>query len=133
MVPRVVLPLLAAAALVAAILWFRAGDDAAGTVNVLVPINLSAAAAAGRPAFAANCAACHGDWAGGTDKGPPLVHSLYEPNHHTDASFRVAVRVGVRPHHWSFGPMFPLEGVTDADLAAIIAFVRELQRANGIF
>lgn len=28
--------------------------------------------------------------------------------------------------------MPPTEGVTDADLAVIIAYIREIQRANGI-
>lgn len=47
-------------------------------------------------------------------------------------AFVRAAREGVRAHHWRFGDMPPVEGVSDADLAGIIAFVREVQRANGI-
>ena len=45
----------------------------------------------------------------------------------------LAARRGVRAHHWGFGDMPPVEGVTDADIAAIIAYVRTLQKANGVF
>lgn len=64
--------------------------------------------------------------------GPPLVHKIYEPSHHGDAAFQVAAAQGVRAHHWRFGNMPPQDGVTAGDVTAIIAYVRELQRANGI-
>ena len=53
--------------------------------------------------------------------------------HHGDAAFLLAVRNGVRAHHWRFGDMPPQPGLTGAEVAAITAYVRELQRANGIF
>jgi len=40
--------------------------------------------------------------------------------------------LGVRAHHWSFGNMPAVEGLTRADVKMIIAYIRELQRANGI-
>jgi len=40
--------------------------------------------------------------------------------------------MGVRGHHWPFGDMPPVEGVTRGDVTMIIAYIRELQRANGI-
>jgi len=40
--------------------------------------------------------------------------------------------VGVRAHHWKFGNMPAIEGLTRADVKAIIAYVRELKRQNGI-
>lgn len=108
------------------------GAPDTAVVEVKVPATFTDLAAAGRPAFAKNCAPCHGAVAGGTDKGPPLVHPIYEPNHHADISFTLAVRRGSRSHHWMFGNMPPVPGVTDAKIPAIIAYVRELQRANGI-
>jgi hypothetical protein len=48
-------------------------------------------------------------------------------------AFLLAARQGSRAHHWSFGDMPPVPGVSDAELADIIAFVREVQHANGIF
>ncbi len=70
--------------------------------------------------------------AAGSDKGPPLIHVIYEPSHHADMAFVMAMRNGVRAHHWPFGDMAPVEGLSLADMEAIIAFVREVQVANGI-
>ena len=49
-----------------------------------------------------------------------------------DAAFLLAVRNGVRPHHWRFGPMPPIDGITDDDVDDIVAYVRGLQRDAGI-
>ena len=56
--------------------------------------------AKGRTLFLQNCMQCHGRGAKGTDKGPPLVHRYYEPNHHGDIAFYLAVERGVGQHHW---------------------------------
>jgi len=93
---------------------------------------LSPQAAAGRRAFDAHCAECHGRYGLGTDKGPPLLHAIYNPGHHADESFRSAVKQGVRQHHWRFGDMPPQPQVGDEQLAQIVRYVRELQQANGI-
>ena len=108
--------------------------EVAGTniVDVIVP-DLSAGAKMGETIFNAKCAVCHGDNAAGVDgAGPPLVHKIYEPSHHGDMAFMLAPRRGVQAHHWRFGNMAPVEGLTDADIKQIILYVRELQRANGI-
>lgn len=111
-----------------------AGDQAeAPLVNVAVP-ELSGAAAEGKALFDANCAACHGQNAAGKDGfGPPLVHKIYEPGHHADIAFQLAVSNGVRAHHWSFGNMPAVEGVPQSDVEKIVAYIRALQRENGIF
>lgn len=121
----------AAVASVALLIYATMGGTEEGpTTDVAVP-ELSTVAARGQRAFEANCAVCHGPAAGGTRRGPPLVHRIYEPSHHGDAAFIRAVRFGVRPHHWQFGPM-PKVDVSDREVSSIVAFVRELQRANGI-
>jgi len=86
----------------------------------------------GRALFEANCAVCHGENAVGSDQGPPLVHRIYEPSHHGDMAFVLAARQGVRAHHWRFGNMPPVDGVSDEAVLQITAYVRALQRANGI-
>ncbi len=86
----------------------------------------------GMTAFNANCAVCHGANAAGTNQGPPLVHRVYEPNHHQDFAFRNAVRNGVPSHHWQFGDMLPVPGLSDEEVDSIICYVRELQRDEGI-
>lgn len=82
--------------------------------------------------FADNCARCHGEMADGTDLGPPLVHRLYEPGHHPDFSFQNAVKNGVIAHHWEFGDMPPVAGLSEGEVTQIIAYVRDLQREGGI-
>ncbi|MBO6638487.1 MAG: cytochrome c [Roseitalea sp.] len=125
------------AAFVAAIVVWRLTrptpeGDGTAMADVVVP-DLSAQATLGKTLFDASCADCHGANAAGQDGvAPPLVHIIYEPSHHSDASFHLAVQNGVRAHHWSFGDMPPVEGVGEADVTAIIAHIRELQRANGI-
>ena len=100
-------------------------------VDVRVP-ELSAVAIQGREAFNANCAQCHGKNASGTGNGPPLVHKIYNPGHHSDQAFFIAAKRGVRRHHWRYGNMAPQPQVKDDQLAAIVKYVRELQVANGI-
>ncbi|WP_407493803.1 c-type cytochrome [Pseudooceanicola sp. MF1-13] len=102
-------------------------------VDVTLPATLSQEAMVGHRAFDAVCADCHGaNAAGKMGFGPPLVHKIYEPSHHADMSFVLAVQNGVRAHHWQFGDMPAQSGLTQADVAGIITYVRELQRANGI-
>jgi mono/diheme cytochrome c family protein len=102
-------------------------------VSVAIPASLSQQAQIGQRGFEAVCADCHGlNAAGRNGVAPPLVHIIYEPNHHSDGSFLNAVRNGVQAHHWNFGNMPVIEGLTDADVRAITQYIRELQRENGI-
>ena len=87
---------------------------------------------AGEAKFNAHCSACHGPQAAGTQQGPPLVHKIYEPNHHGDAAFLRAAEFGVKAHHWEFGNMPKIEGVSSADVEQIIRYIRWLQRQAGI-
>lgn len=88
--------------------------------------------AAGKPLFEKNCASCHGSDLRGTDKGPPFLHRVYVPSHHADAAFQLAAKNGVRAHHWKFGDMAPVKGVTPDDVAHITSYVRAMQRQAGI-
>ena len=107
-----------------------AGDP---IVEINLPATLSQVALRGKSGFEANCAACHGQNAvGQVGVAPPLVHFIYEPSHHGDESFQRAVALGVRAHHWPFGNMPPIEGLDRNEVAEIVGYVRELQRANGI-
>jgi cytochrome c1 len=44
----------------------------------------------------------------------------------------MAVRRGVSAHHWRFGDMPPIPGVSDDDAARIVAYIRWAQRQAGI-
>ena len=87
----------------------------------------------GEQKFMANCSACHGVGGVGTKQGPPLVHKIYEPNHHGDAAFQRAAANGVQSHHWEFGNMPKIEKVTPDDVDRIVKYVRWLQKQAGIF
>lgn len=110
-----------------------APSEGAALVKVQLPESLSERALIGKVAFDSVCAACHGENAAGKmGFGPPLIHKIYEPSHHGDMSFQIAVQNGVRAHHWPFGDMPPQSGLTQGDVEMIVAYVREVQRANGI-
>ncbi len=100
--------------------------------QIIVP-PLSGDLLAGQKVFGRYCQSCHGLNASGTDKGPTLLHRVYHPGHHNDASIYVAVRRGSRQHHWRFGSMKPVDGISDAEIAQVIAYIRAMQKANGLF
>lgn len=102
-------------------------------VTAKVPPSFSEQEQMGKRAYNAVCADCHGASAQGRiGIAPPLVHILYEPSHHGDLAFVSAAMNGVSAHHWSFGNMPPVAGVTRADVLGIVTYVRALQRENGI-
>lgn len=134
---------LAVAGIAAAAVWSAnlagTGNGATTTLaggpiaDVILPETLSANAQLGKRGFEAKCAACHGINAAGREGiAPPLVHIIYEPSHHGDESFQRAAATGVRAHHWKFGNMPPVTGVTRSDVAMITTYIREMQQANGI-
>ena len=92
----------------------------------------SQAALAGKVVFDKNCAECHGENAAGSKKGPPLIHDIYNPGHHSDAAFHRATRQGTPQHHWAFGNMPPQRQVSKEQVNRILRYIRELQTANGI-
>lgn len=85
----------------------------------------------GEELYAANCVECHGADLRGTDRGPSFLSRIYEPGHHGDGAFLMAVQRGVRSHHWEFGDMPPVVGLEPDDIEAIVAFVRTTQRTEG--
>ena len=126
----------AAVVAVAVAAWVLWPDGHGGHPPRRPPSEAAVSSAAGMPGeavFNQKCAVCHGLRAAGSPQGPPLVHRYYEPGHHSDMAFVLAVRRGVRAHHWRFGNMPPVPGLSDADVRAVIDYVRALQRANGIF
>lgn len=88
--------------------------------------------AVGKKLFAERCAQCHGADLRGTMTGPPLLHRIYIPSHHADVAFQLAVRNGSRQHHWNFGDMQPVPGLTPDNVAHVTAYVRNEQRKVGI-
>ena len=101
--------------------------------EVIVPVTFSENALIGKSAFDGACSACHGaNAAGQNGVAPPLIHATYRPGHHGDRAFLSAAQNGVQSHHWDFGNMPPVQGLTPSDVGYIVAYIRELQQANGI-
>lgn len=119
----------------AGIWWFSQPTDQAEIVaddaQIVIP-ELSPVAQSGEVAFNDNCSACHGINAAGTDQGPSFISRIYVSSHHGDAAFLRAAKLGVQPHHWRFGPMPVISGVSEAEVRWITKYIRELQAANGI-
>jgi mono/diheme cytochrome c family protein len=101
------------------------GDDGAASPTE------AASTEEGKALYLTRCASCHGDDLRGTDQGPSHLSRVYEPNHHGDDAFRSAIANGSPQHHWNFGDMAPVPGLSPAEVDAIIAFVRETQETEG--
>lgn len=119
--PLLVIP---AAVLIAAC----SGDDGGGVSSTA---ENSPAGTDGAALYEANCASCHGSDLRGTDRGPSHLSIVYEPNHHPDEAFRSAIANGARQHHWDFGDMPPIEGLTADEVELVIAFIRSEQHRQG--
>ncbi len=85
----------------------------------------------GAGVYAASCASCHGEDLRGTDKGPSHLSIVYQAGHHPDPSFESAIQNGTPRHHWNFGDMPPVPGLSEQEIAAVITFVRSEQDRLG--
>lgn len=88
-------------------------------------------AADGAALYEQSCASCHGSDLRGTDRGPSHLSQVYAPDHHSDASFRAAITHGSQAHHWNFGDMPPIPGLSGTEIDAIISYVRDQQDTHG--
>jgi mono/diheme cytochrome c family protein len=121
------------AGIVAAILFHSVTAAYAQDLRVPQPSpGLIPNTAMGKQLFEKNCASCHGKDLNGTTKGPPFLNLIYRPAHHSDLLFQTATAYGARAHHWPFGDMQPVPGVTPDDVVHITAYVRMMQRLAGI-
>ena len=125
---------MAGGALLSLLSWVTLASVAqAQTAGVPAPsAGLMPNPAKGKGLFVQKCASCHGVDLKGGDSGPSFLNRVYEPSHHGDAAFQNAVANGVRAHHWKFGNMPPVAGLTPDDVAHITAYIRMEQRKVGI-
>jgi mono/diheme cytochrome c family protein len=116
-----------------------------GVVGLRLPLSLIAAVVAasigaacgadgprttlerGAATYRANCAQCHGGDLSGTDRGPSLLEPVYGPDQLTDTELADAIRNGVDEALWDFGPMPANGALSDAQIDALIEFVRSEQ------
>lgn len=97
--------------------------------EVEIPFHL----AKGQLLYEKYCSSCHGSQMDGTDKGPPLIHPYYKPSHHGDKSFYQAALKGVRQHHWEFGDMPAVDGMTPKKMDSVVPYVRYYQQQKKLF
>lgn len=116
---------------VLAAIGLAVGLAACGSDEAASGVASSSSADRGAQVYAQSCASCHGADLRGTDKGPSHLSIVYEPNHHGDDSFRSAITNGAPQHHWNFGDMAPIGGLSDEDVEAVIAFIRAEQNRQG--
>ena len=125
---KIVLTILSLASLIAV-----ASNAQAQTAAVPTPSSgLMPNPAKGKGLFVQKCASCHGVDLKGSDTGPAVLHRVYEPSHHGDAAFQNAAANGARAHHWKFGNMPAVKGLTPDDVAHVTAYIRMEQRKVGI-
>lgn len=86
---------------------------------------------AGEELYRANCSVCHGVDLTGSSTGPSLLSDVYHPDRYSDVAFTRSVELGSSSINWDFGPMPRIEGLSQSDVEAIIAYVRENQRVRG--
>ena len=87
----------------------------------------------GHEQFQDHCSICHGGFLEGTEQGPPLIHVYYVPSHHGNQAFLRAIRRGTKQHHWNFGDMKPVAGISENEERAIIGFIRWYQKDQGLY
>ena len=134
---RLVLPMIIAGVVLAVVAVVAFGgnssprDPMTGEREFDIPVQDPALVAEGESLYQARCAACHGSDLRGTAVGPSQLSVVYQPGHHPDESYLHAVFNGAQAHHWNFGDMATVVGVTEIDMHRIIAFIRENQRIEG--
>ena len=115
----------------ALVLVRRTAEEDTGVTVQVTPAALSDEAKQGEVVFNANCMACHGPNAAGTKLGPPLIHDIYEPGHHSDQAFYLAAATGVRAHHWNYGDMPAQPQVSEDEVGLVIRYIGSCKRRMG--
>lgn len=85
----------------------------------------------GEQLYKQSCGSCHGNDLRGTKRGPSQLSQVYAPDHHPDDAYRSAIANGARAHHWGFGDMRPVKGLSASQVDAIIAYIRQQQQKHG--
>jgi len=104
-----------------------------GTIKAAEEVEIPFHLARGQLLFEKYCSSCHGLQLTGSDKGPPLLHAFYKPSHHGDKSFYRAALQGVKQHHWNFGDMPPVEGMTPKKMDSLVPYIRYYQQQKKLY
>jgi len=105
------------------------GTQTRAAEQIEIPFNLGK----GQVLYEKYCSSCHGVDLNGSDEGPPLIHPFYKPSHHGDKAFYRAALQGTKQHHWEFGDMPPVEGMTQKKMDSLVPYVRYYQQQKKLF
>ena len=104
-----------------------------GTIKAAEEVEVPFHLGKGQLLYEKYCSACHGLQLTGSDEGPPLLHPFYKPSHHGDKAFYRAALQGVKQHHWEFGDMPPVEGMTPKKMDSLVPYVRYYQQQKKLY
>jgi cytochrome c5 len=105
----------------------------AGSINAAEEVEVPFHLGMGQLLYDEYCSSCHGVQLTGSDKGPPLLHPYYKPSHHGDEAFYRAALHGAQQHHWKFGNMPPVEGMTAKKMDSLVPYVRYYQQQKKLY
>jgi mono/diheme cytochrome c family protein len=88
--------------------------------------------AAGAAVYERSCAGCHDAGAAGDGGGVSLVDARFALPGFDDVAFVTAIVRGVSADGSEHGGMPRIRGLSEQDLADLLAFVRGLQRSAGL-
>ena len=104
-----------------------------GRITAAEEIQIPFSLGKGQLLYEKYCSSCHGLRLEGSNQGPPLIHPFYKPSHHGDDSFYRAALEGIRQHHWNFGDMPAVEGMTPGKMDSLLPYIRYYQREKGLY
>ena len=105
------------------------GTQTRAAEQIEIPFHLGK----GQVLYEKYCSSCHGVDLNGSDEGPPLIHPFYKPSHHGDKAFYRAALQGAKQHHWGFGDMPPVEGMTQKKMDSLVPYVRYYQQQKKLY
>ena len=105
------------------------GIQARAAEQIEIPFHLGK----GQLLYEKYCSSCHGLDLNGSDQGPPLLHPFYKPSHHGDKAFYRATLQGAKQHHWEFGDMKPVDGMTREKMDSVVPYVRYYQQQKKLY
>lgn len=111
------------------ILMPLAGSQVWAAEQIEIPFHLGK----GQLLYEKYCSSCHGSDLNGSDEGPPMLHPFYKPSHHGDKAFYRAALQGTKQHHWEFGDMPPVEGMTRKKMDSVVPYVRYYQQQKKLY
>jgi mono/diheme cytochrome c family protein len=110
----------------------QAAQKQTSLVHVVTkPSNMSSTAQLGENVYNYRCRSCHGPLGLGAVGGPPLATGEFAESIYPDTQMAQAILSGAPQKNYDYGRMPAQPDISDQDLRATIAFLREIQTLHG--